>query len=142
MKTYTLLVLVGVLAFAGGCSSLVAMSGKDVGSIATMEQVHHQFGKPVASGTADGKDYEEFKSHSKISDPQRAGVLIMGDLMTSGLMELFLFPYELACVGETTISGETVRFSYDPNGSVTDVYVNGEQVALRANAGRTIEGGK
>jgi hypothetical protein len=142
MKTYTPLVLVGVLAFAVGCSSLVALSGKDVGSIATMEQVHKEFGKPVAVGTADGKDYEEFKSHSHISDPQRAGVLIMGDLMTSGLMELFLFPYELACVGETTIAGGTVRFSYDANGSVTDVYVNGQQVALSANAGRTIEGGK
>ena len=142
MKTYTLLVLVGGLACAAGCSSLVAMSGKDVSTIATMEQVHKDFGKPTAVGVADGKDYEEFKTHSKIADPQRAGVLLLGDLMTSGLMELFLFPYEVACVTETTIAGETLRFSYDANGSVTDVYVDGEQVALRANAGRTIEGGK
>ncbi|CAN5185660.1 hypothetical protein BH10PLA2_BH10PLA2_21040 [soil metagenome] len=142
MKTYTLLVLVGVLTFNLGCSSLVAVSGKDVSAYASMEQVRKDFGKPLNKGMADGRDYEEFTSHTKISDPQRAGVLIMGDLMTCGLLELFLFPYELCCVGHNVVAGETVRFAYDAQGSVTDVYVDGEQVSLRANAGRTIEGAK
>ena len=43
---------------------------------------------PPASPIA--RDYEEFVTHSKIADPQRAGVLVVGDLMSSGLMELFL----------------------------------------------------
>jgi hypothetical protein len=139
MKTLALLVSAGVLALATGCSSLVALSGKDVGSIACLEQAHAEFGKPVAVGTADGRDYEDFNSHKKIADPQRAGVLIMGDLMSCGLMEFVLFPYEMACFGKTAISGGTVRFFYDSSGNITDVYANGEQVALRANAGRTME---
>jgi hypothetical protein len=141
MKTYTLLVSAGVLALGMGCSSLVAISGKDVSTYASMEQVRKDFGKPAAKGMADGRDYEEFSSHAKISDPQKAGVLIMGNLMTCGLMELFLFPYELCCAGHNVIAGETVRFAYDAQGNVTDVYVDGDQVSLRANAGRTIEGG-
>jgi hypothetical protein len=142
MKNRTLLVLIGGFLLAGGCSSMVAMSGKDVSTFASMDQVHKEFGKPAATGVADGHDYEEFTTHSKIADPQRAGILIMGDLMTSGLMEFFLFPYEMAALGHTAIIGETLRFCYDQQGSVTDVFLDGEQISLRTNVNRTIEGPK
>jgi hypothetical protein len=142
MKNRTLLVLIGGLLFASGCSSLVAVSGKDVGELASMDQVHKEFGKPVATGAADGQDYEEFVTHSKIADPQRAGVLALGNMMTSGLMEVFFFPYEMAELAHTTVAGDTIRFCYDSQGSVTGVFLGGEQIALRTNVNRTIDGPK
>ncbi len=142
MMNRTFLVLIVGFLFAGGCSSLVAMSGKDVSTYATMDQVRKDFGKPVATGAAEGQDYEEFKTHSKIADPQRAGVLVLGDLMTSGLMEVVFFPYELAVLGENVVAGETLRFCYDINGNVTGVFLDGEQITLHTNVNRTIDGPK
>ena len=142
MKNRTLLVLIGGLLCACGCSSLVALSGKDVSGLASMDQVHKEFGKPVATGVSDSQDYEEYVTHAKIADPQRAGVLVMGDLMSSGLMELFLFPYEMVELGHTTVAGDTIRFCYDGQGNVTGVFMGGEQIALRTNVNRLIEGPK
>jgi YD repeat-containing protein len=142
MKNRTCLVLIASFLFACGCSSLVAISGKDVSQLASMDEVHREFGKPVATGVADSQDYEEFVTHSKIADPQRAGVLALGDLMTSGLMEFFLFPYQMAELGYTTVAGDKIRFCYDSQGNVTGVFLGGEQIALRTNVNRLIDGPK
>src|SRR5580698_6708201 len=142
MKNRTLLVLMGGFLCACGCSSLVALSGKDVSGLATMDEVHKQFGKPVATGVADSQDYEDFVTHAKVADPQRAGVLALGDLMTSGLMEIFLFPYQMVELGHTTVAGDTIRFCYDIQGNVTGVFLDGEQIALRTNVNKLIDGPK
>jgi YD repeat-containing protein len=57
-------------------------------------------------------------------------------------MELFLFPYEMGELGYTTVFGDTIRFCYDSQGSVTGVFLDGEQITLRTNVNRTIDGGK
>ncbi len=142
MKIPAILLPVCFFLGACGCSSMVAVSGKDVSGLASAEQVHKEFGKPVATGVVEDREFEDYKTHAKISDPQRAGTMMLGDLMTSGLMEFFLFPYELACVGQTAIMGDTLRFCYDSQHNVTDVYLDGEQISLRSNATRTIEGQK
>lgn len=142
MKIHALIVLLGAILLATGCSSLVAMSGKDVSALASMDQVHKEFGKPKVTGMADGKDYEEFTTHNKMADPQRASVLVAGNLMTCGLGELYFFPYEMALLGKTAVSGDTLRVCYDMQGNVTDVYVDGEQVSLRTNVNKTIDGPK
>jgi hypothetical protein len=142
MKKLALTVFLGGVLLAGGCSSLVAMSGTDPAALASMDQVHKEFGKPKVTGMADGKDYEEFTTHNKMADSQRAGVLVAGNLMTCGLGELFFFPYEMALLGKTVVSGDTVRVCYDMQGNVTEVYVDGEQVSLRTNVNRIIDGPK
>jgi hypothetical protein len=142
MKNCALIALIGGFLLANGCSSLVAMSGKDVSVLASMDQVHKEFGKPVVTGMADGRDYEEFTTHNKMADPQRAGVLVLGDLMTCGFGELFFFPYEMAMLGKTAVVGDTLRVCYDAQGSVTDVFLGGEQISLRTNVNRTIDGPK
>jgi hypothetical protein len=142
MKIHSLFVLVSIFAISAGCSSMVAVSGKDVSTLASADQVHKEFGKPTATGVADDREYEEYKTHCKIADPQRAGILVMGDLMTSGLMEVFLFPYEMACLGHTAIMGDTLRVCYDSQHNVTDVYLDGDQISMRSNATKTIEGQK
>lgn len=142
MKIHALIVLLGGILLATGCSSLVAMSGKDVSALASMDQVHKEFGKPAVTGMADGRDYEEFTTHNKMADPQRAGVLIMGDLMSCCLYELYFFPYEMALLGKTVVSGDTLRVCYDPQGNVTDVFLDGEQISLRTNVNKVIDGPK
>ena len=57
-------------------------------------------------------------------------------------MEFFLFPYELSQLGYTAIAGDTIRFCYDAQGSVTGVFLDGEQISLRTNVNRTIDGAK
>jgi hypothetical protein len=142
MKKLALTVFLGGFLLANGCSSLVAMSGKDASALASMDQVHKEFGKPTVTGSADGKDFEEFTTHNKMADPQRAGVLVMGNLMSCCLGEFFFFPYEMALLGKTVVAGDTLRVCYDGQGNVTDVFLDGDQISLRTNVNKIIDGPK
>jgi YD repeat-containing protein len=138
-----LLVLVAAALVSSGCSSAIAFSGTDVSNISSRSEAHRQFGTPAKVVTAGGdevEDYEIYHTHVKVSEPQRGTEYLLGDLLTTGLAELILFPYEMVMVGHTTFAGEDIRFNYDPNGNVTGIIVNGEAIASRTNSGRTIEG--
>jgi hypothetical protein len=112
------IVCVSVL-LCSGCSVLIAESGKDLSTLKTREQVHKQFGEPVASGTTNDESFEVYHTHQKIADQADADYLSMGIAMTYGVGELVAFPCELYLLGRNTIIGRDIRFTYDSSGKVT-----------------------
>lgn len=112
-----------------GCSAMVASSGKDLNYLTTRDEVHKEFGKPKESGTADGNSYEEFRSHQMIAEPGGAIGMTMVNFATLGLAEFVLFPAELYKVSSRSITGQSIRFSYDESGNVVGASINGEPIA-------------
>jgi YD repeat-containing protein len=106
---------------------LIAGSGKDLNKLTTRAEVQRDFGTPVASGTEEGKPYDEFRTHRKISDNAAAQVYGMGAVFF-GLPEVVFFPMEVCRVSWQTIAGQTLRFTYDEQGNVKSVKNNGESL--------------
>lgn len=119
---YIVLVL---LLLSSGCSCLIARSGKDLRPLKTKQQIHEEFGEPVASGISDGKPYEVFHTRQKISEHLRASSLGMGFGMSFGLVELVQFPYELYLQGHKTAFGQTIQVNYDSEGNVSRLWLDG-----------------
>ena len=104
----------------------IAASGKDLSKLTTKEQVHKEFGEPVATDVLKGELCEDFRTHWKIADPMASCSGGMAFAMTYGAIELIAFPCQLFLVGRGALMGQDLRFAYDDSGTVTAVYLNGE----------------
>ena len=108
LKTLHIPLLACVL-LSGGCSCLIAESGKDLTALTTKEQVHQSLGAPKLTGVAEGQPFEEFESRQKIADPMRAATDSMSVMMTYGFGEVVALPQELYLLCSRTLFGETIR---------------------------------
>ena len=128
MRVASLLLLASV-SLSSGCSLMIAGSGKDLGSLTTKEQVHAQFGDPSATGVREGgKVFEDFHTRQKLStwDQNKAEGYVMLMAMTLGVSELVLTPYELYLLGVRTLIGQTVHVTYDANGKIVRMDLDGK----------------
>jgi len=114
--------LIASALLSNGCSVLIARSGVDLHTLTTREKVHEKFGKPSASGTAEGKPFEEFRTRRKIAEPFRGDLLGMSFAWTWGLAEVITFPYELYLLGNRSLLGQDIRFTYDSSGIVRHIH--------------------
>lgn len=122
---YALLLLIAPALLATGCSIFIAKAGKELPHLRTREEARTNFGPPTAEGVDDGKPFEEFKSRGKIAEKFRAGTHSMALGMTMGLYEFYLFPRELYFLAKCGLIGQTVRVTYNPDGSVYRVDIDG-----------------
>jgi YD repeat-containing protein len=109
------------------------ISGKDLTTLKTREAIHDQFGEPSATGFAEGKPFEEFRTRWKISEQKTAKCMTygMGLAMTFGMGEPFyFFPHELYLLGKRTLLGQTIRVTYDGSGNVAGILLDGEQIDM------------
>jgi hypothetical protein len=105
----------------------VNSSGTDLAALKDRSQVHGKFGIPVASGVIDGHEYEDFRSHRKIAEYWNGEYFIMGYWATLGFGEFIWLPTELYEAGRQIIVGQDIRFIYSTDGTVLEVFVNGEK---------------
>ena len=114
---YALLSLLVPTLLATGCSLILSDIGPEYSEFDTREKAHKLFGKPTSAGSEDGQAFEEFYTRRKFKDGGG-----MEDLArfycTLGLNELYLFPVALFRLTRTTILGQTLRLTYDEEGSV------------------------
>jgi hypothetical protein len=115
-----------------GCSALIAYSGEDVGKLANKTQVHESFGTPTNLGNEGGREFEEYRTRRKISEPQVASVTFILDAETLGLFELWMFPATILNSTWSTVVGQTLRFEYAENGDVVEVRIDGTSMKARA----------
>lgn len=123
-----ILLCVGAVPPATGCTYAVVTSGKNLSEVKTAEQARAEFGPPVGSGVADGKPFEEFRTHRKIAEPNKVIYLMMGYAVTFGTGELIWFPQQSFIAARRWVCGQTLRFVYDEHGKVTTVVHDGEPV--------------
>ena len=122
------LLLIASTPLLGGCSCLVASSGKDLRLLTTKGEVRAQMGEPTRSGVVEGKAFDEYRTRRKISEEGtvRMAGAGMGFAMTFGASELITFPVELCTAGGRTLMGQDVRFVYDAEGKVTERFLDGK----------------
>jgi hypothetical protein len=108
-----------------GCASCIARSGLDPERITTREQAHEIFGEPVASGTRDGQQYEDFRYHAKVAENARAVMLMYQAYQSVGLADFVYTPVEAGRAGWNTLRGYDIHFQYDASGAVTKYTVEG-----------------
>ncbi len=117
---------------SGGCSFLIARSGKDLTGLATREEIRAQLAEPIATSVEDGNVIEEYRTRRKIAEPYARRYFSPGYpmllSMTFGTSELISVPYELSLIGRRTLRGQTLRVIYYPDGMVANIYVNGESL--------------
>jgi hypothetical protein len=130
-------VLCAALLLPCGCSSLIARSGLDLSEVHGKDQVHELFGEPVASGTIDGQPYEDYLTRRKISEDTRATAQEMAIIMVGfGALEFVALPREIYLLGERGLLGQQLRFTYEANGEVSAVYLDGEALDIWKPLGR------
>jgi hypothetical protein len=134
-----ILLWVGITLSATGCSYHIAASGKDLGTVTTREQIHAEFGPPVAGGVTEGKPYEDFRTHRKIADDFLS---IQGARLASGytlgLAEVVLWPAVCLDTARQVVFGQDLRFVYDEKGDVTAAVRNGEYIVGNPRLSRRI----
>ena len=119
--------------FSAGCSSLIAYSGRDVEKLKNSDQVRETFGTPTNLGKDDnGREFEEYRTRRKISEPAVASVNFILGTETLGLFELWNFPAAIVQNTWVTFFGQTVRFEYGSDGTVENVCINGTLMEHRA----------
>ena len=116
-----------------GCSSVIVYSGQDIEKLVNKDQVHDSFGMPTNLGNGEGCDFEEYRTHRKISEPTVASVNFILGTETLGLFELWNFPGAILQTTWTTLVGQTLRFEYGSNGAVSQVLINGTAMKDRAS---------
>jgi len=141
MRILGLLLLV-IIPGTGGCSILVLKTGCDLNELQSRTEARKQFGTPVKSGqmledvpetdtypprehdTLAGLPYDEFVTHTKIG--YATAGYGMGIAMTYGLIEFVAFPYSLYDMSANILFGHRVRYVYNQDGTVKDIFVNGQ----------------
>ena len=108
-----------------GCTGMLASRGLDLDKMQSDAVVQSRLGKPISSGTTEGKQYEDFHTHQKIAYKPGAGYA-MGFCMTLGLCDLFLFPIEVVKASSEMIKGHDVRVIYESDGKVSTILVDGK----------------
>jgi YD repeat-containing protein len=110
-----------------GCSMLIADSGQNLSQLATRAEVREAFGPPTATTEPDADVYE---TRRKIAEPSRGvGALGFPWLVSCGAAELVLFPHELYVNARRVAAGQTLRFTYDADGNVESIRLNGTEQA-------------
>lgn len=127
---HALLSVVALVPLITGCAAELALSGKDLSGLTSREQVHEQFGTPIAGGPEKAGGFEQFRTRRKISDVGRAQRLGLGFCMLYGVPEIVYFPLELCRIGKHTVLGQDLRFCYDSAGRVSAVYLDGEELTF------------
>lgn len=118
-----------------GCSSLVRLCGKDLGTLKTRDDVRQMFGEPFETSHLGNKDViEDHITHSKLS----RSITRMGGgydcslfFTTFGLSELIEFPRESYRAIRKSIDGQNLRFQYDPQGKLARIELDGEPYGAR-----------
>jgi hypothetical protein len=128
MRSTALLLSATVLLSSGCFSVMIGRSGMDLRNVTTRELVHEQFGEPAAMGLSEGKSFEEFCTHRKIYDPSQVAGLGLALGMTWGAAEFIALPCALWDLAHTSILGQNIRFTYDRDGDVADVFLDGRQL--------------
>ena len=109
---------------------MIANCGKDMSQLKTREEVHKEYGEPIASGIEKDKRYEDFHSHRKVVDEEEASDVSMAIGMTFGLGEFVYFPVETYRAMRATVFGQDLRFYYGSSGNVEDVKLNGRTMVF------------
>ncbi|VTS07650.1 hypothetical protein [Tuwongella immobilis] len=109
-----------------GCSALVVSAGYQLNQLANRDQVHQKFGSPVSIEETDGKISDEFTTHRKIARPHESIYFVMGSVSTFGFGELIFFPQQLYHAAKRSIVGQKLRFTYDSEGRVTKIVLDGD----------------
>jgi hypothetical protein len=125
LRTLATLVVSCSLACAG-CAALIAYCGEDVGKLANKDKVHESFGTPTNTGMVDGREFEEYHTRRKISEPNGASACLMVSAGSLGLFELFMFPVAICQTTASSVFGQDVRFEYGSNGEVERILINGK----------------
>jgi hypothetical protein len=125
-----LLLLIATASLAGGCSSLVAVSGTDLDKLATREEVRKEFGEPNATGHEDGRAYDDFLTYRKLTDRFNADAYARWFVLTCGYSEFITFPVELVRVGYLAAMGQIIRVYYDDEGVVTTRFLDGRELSV------------
>lgn len=120
-----LLLLTATALLSSGCAACIARMGTDPGHAHSREEVHEMFGQPAAVEGADDHLHEDFCYHGKVAENLQAAVLALCSLETLGLMDIYLFPYEIGRAGWNTLWGYDLRFYYNDTGKVTNYTING-----------------
>jgi hypothetical protein len=102
-----------------------------MGKLANKEQVHESFGTPTKSANSDGRDFEEYHTRRKISEPRLATVSVVLGVGSFGLMELLDFPAAVCQCAWTILVGQDLRFEYASNGNVERILINGTPMESR-----------
>jgi hypothetical protein len=108
-----------------GCSMLIAGSGQRLSELATRAEVHEAFGTPPASPEP---GVDEYRSRRKVEEwdrgPGQSGIYwVMG----GWLFEPYLLSRELYFNARRVAVGQTVRFTYDADGNVKSISLNGKE---------------
>ena len=127
-RVILLLLVTAMVVRLSTCSMLIAQSGYDLTRLWTRDDVHKEFGEPVATGTVKGFVYEDYRSRRKIAERRRAHDLRDEALITLGIAELIAFPRELFLLCRRAIFGEHIRFVYDGFGHVNVRLLDGEDM--------------
>lgn len=135
--------LIATACLSGGCAAMIARSGKDLAHLETREEVHAKLGTPSACGVGECGPYEEFRTHWKIARPYDLKYFgpgyAMGLFLTCGAIDLILVPQELYLAARGTIRGQTIRATYDSEGALTQILMDGESLRhfLRPKGSKT-----
>lgn len=114
---------------AVGCASILADSGTKLLELRDRDQVHKVFGTPVSIEQTDWSDYEEFNTRRKIAEPHDSLFFFMGNAVTFGLGEVVWFPLEVSRTVARSVTGCRLCFTYDKNGNVTAIHLDGQRVS-------------
>ena len=109
------LIVVGCL-LASGCSCLIAQSGRDIMAMDNRDAVRHKLGSPIASGTEEGRCFDDFRYRGKVREPVAASGFYMADAMTWGLVEFIAFQIALHDACCRCFRGQDLRIYYDGTG--------------------------
>src|SRR5436190_15464906 len=115
---YALLLLLLPVFASMGCSVMVAEAGTRSSEYETQEKAHKLFGKPIAAGTDDGQSFEEFYTRRFFPAGSQTMTEAIWFLHTLGLSEFYFLPVELVRVARETALGQTIRLTYNADGSV------------------------
>src|SRR6266404_1121685 len=134
MKRSTILILAPSVFLTCGCAASIARSGKDLGTLATRDQVRQSLGAPDSSGqhilAAQPEFYDEYRTHHKIADTGKAQTLATTSTMSAGLGEFIMIPSETFIAARRLIFGQSVEFNYDEAGNVTSVYLDRQRLSF------------
>lgn len=119
------LVVLALTLPANGCAALIAVSGRDPAEL-TEERVRAEHPDAVVTVAGDGTSSVGFHTREKIANYMT--MYAMGYVITFGLGEFVWFPLEVYGATRTALVGRDVWVSYDAEGKVKRVTVDGQPV--------------
>lgn len=123
---YALLLLLVPTLLATGCAAVIARVGIDPYSFETRAGVRKRLGEPTLTTTdEDGDAIEEYRSRRKYAEPLRSHYCVLGFIMTWGVGEFIQSPVEVGKLARRILIGQTLRFTFSPDGSIRSVKIDG-----------------